>query len=116
MPILLAGLSWLWTAIASLFPVLVVWFARWFTKKTLYMAAYYAAYLALTAGIFSTLEISITTLAPILPDAYHVAAGLMLPSNSYACLAAVLTAYAVRWVYDWQVKLLDISTRTWANL
>jgi hypothetical protein len=80
------------------------------------MAAYYAAYLALTVAVFSTLNISISALAPSLPTNYHIATGLMLPSNSYTCMAALVTSLVVRWVYDWQVKLLDISTRTWANL
>lgn len=116
MPILIKGLAWLGSLIAGLFPMLVDFFARWVTKKTLMMAAYYAAYSALTAGVFSTVEVSISALSPSLPTNYHLAAGLMLPSNSYACLAAVITAYVVRWVYDYQVKLLDISTRTWANM
>jgi len=82
----------------------------------LMMAAYYAAYAALTAGVFSTVGAGLSIIAPELPPNFHVAAGLMLPSNTYACLAAVVTATVVRWVYDYQVKLLDISTRTWANL
>jgi len=116
MPILLRGLAWLATALTGLLPAAVDFFARWVTKKTLMMAAYYSAYAALTAGVFASVASGISVIAPDLPTGYHQAAGMFLPGNAYLCISAIVTATVVRWVYDYQVKLLDISTRTWANM
>jgi len=111
MKFVIAGLSFLLSLIASIGPSLVEYFARWITKRTLFLAAYYAAYAALTVSIFTMLNVSISSLSLSAPSGLAAAAGHFLPSNAFHCLNSFLTALALRWIYDYQVKLLDTSLR-----
>jgi len=111
MTLITKGLAFLFAIVAGIVPAFLEFFAKWVTQKSVFLAAYYAAYALLALGIFASLQVSFSVLTVALPPGFAQAAGMFLPSNAYTCLSSYITAIGLRWIYDYQVKLLDVSSR-----
>lgn len=77
-------------------------------KKTALAAAAIAASIALTLALTAAISALLTGIVATLPST--IAAGAyILPSNTSACIAAILGAKFARFVYDWNMKNLEIA-------
>jgi uncharacterized protein DUF5455 len=112
MPLLIAGLSWLASAIGAISSACIELFALWITKRTLVMAALTASYIALVVALFAGASAAISGITAQLPDGGQQAIGMFLPSNSYSCLAAVFAVSVTRWIYEQSVKILDYAAQS----
>lgn len=106
---LIAGLPWLAGILGGLFASLVAWFASFMTKRLAITAAAVVSILAVTATFYAALEALLSGIVASAPPHFGQAVGLVWPSNASACLAAILSAYVLRWVYDWQVKIIQLK-------
>lgn len=102
----LAGFGWFATVVAGLFASLIGFFAKYLTKRLAIAAALITAAIAITAAFYAAITGVLALIAPVTPPQFNVALGLFLPSNAKACLSAVMSAYVLRWLYDWQIKVL----------
>jgi len=108
MPVpVLAGLPWLAGILGGLFASLVAWFAQFLTKRLAILVAVVLAIGALTATFFSAMQALVSGLSAALPAAVTTGMGLLLPSNTILCLTAVVSAYTVRYVYAWNVRIIQ---------
>ncbi len=102
----IAGLSWLGGVIASLVVAAITWFFQYAAKRILIATAMVAALSALTAAFWVAISAALGAISIATPSYFTQAVGLVLPSNTPACFAAIASAHVLKWVYDWQVKLL----------
>lgn len=105
----LAGLPWLAGILGGLFGALIDVFARFLTKRLAIVAAAVALIVGLTTAFFATLNSLAAGLIGVMPPDMVALAGHFLPSNTDACISAYLAAYAARWVYEWNVKVIQMK-------
>lgn len=102
----LAGVGWLAGLVANAFAALLVFFGKFFTARMAVVATMIVAALALTAAFYVSIAGVIALISPVAPPFFSDAIGMFLPSNAKACISAILAAYVLRWLYDWQIKIL----------
>lgn len=103
----LAGVPWLAGVLGSAFGALFTFFATYITKRFAIVAAAIVIIAALTATLFATLEALAAGLSLYLPPQYLVMVDHFLPDNAMACVTAYLTARIARWVYAWNIRLVQ---------
>lgn len=102
MPILAAWLGSLFTSIAT-------FFAAYITKRLAIIAAAIALMVSITATFFAALRGLLTGVTAVLPDAVVIGASWFLPSNAIPCMSIVLSALALRWLYNWHIKIIQLK-------
>ena len=93
--------------IGSLFTSLVGFFASFVTKRLLLIAAAVTAAVFFTGGFISALDSLFSSLAVSMPASIVIGASWVVPSNFVPCASAIISAYILRWVYDWQIKIIQ---------
>lgn len=104
---LLAGLPWLASIITGIISGLFGWFLKFATKRFAIVLAAVALLTAITAAFYAAIQVLLDGLTTALPDFFTVAAGWVIPENATICISAVLSAHAIRWVYAWQVRIIE---------
>lgn len=103
MPLIL----WLGTLLGSLFTAIASFFVQYATKRALILAAVIAGITTLTLAFFAALLALVNTFIGAVPSQVALGASWFLPNNAPTCFAAVVTAHGVRWLYEWNVKVLQ---------
>lgn len=93
----------------SLFGNIASFFGIQLAKKTVLIGIMIAASIALTVALAAAIKALFTGLAVALPSEYAMAA-MFLPTNLPGCLSAVATAKTARFVYDWNMKNLEMAS------
>jgi len=99
---------WIGTLLGTLFTSLVQFFMNYMTKKIAIVVAVVTAISALTIGFFASVLLIVSGIITAMPPEVSVAVSWFVPSNAYACFSAVLTAHTVHWVYEWNVKVVQL--------
>lgn len=101
MPILAAFLGNALFSLAS-------FFAKWFTKQIALRLALIAGVLVLTTGFVAGINSLHAGLsAVVIPDFVNIAASWFVPSNLDECVGVVVAAHLARWVYAWNIKIIQ---------
>jgi hypothetical protein len=100
---LLAGMLY------NLFTALVSFFAIWMTKQVALRLAAIAAAVAFTAAFVIAINALISSITVAIPSAITTAASWVVPSNAATCLGVYVSALAIRWVYDWNIKAITLK-------
>lgn len=98
---------WLATVLGSLFTGLVQFFMNYMTKKIAIVLAVVAAIASLTIGFFTWVLALVTGLLVVVPSEVSVAISWVVPTNAYFCFSLILTAHTIRWVYEWNIKVIQ---------
>lgn len=106
-PVLL-GLPWLASAIGGLLASLVSFFALYFTKKLAIIGAVLTALLVLTLAFIAAIEALLSAAQVAAPPALS-SAFFVLPSNFSACMAAIISAKVLAWVYHWNKGIIQTA-------
>lgn len=107
----LAGIGWLGSLIGGLFAALVGFLLKFLTQRFAIVVALIAAGIAATGLFYVAISGVIVLISPITPPQLDTALGLVMPSNFRACVSAYLSAYVLRWLYDWQIKVLTMTNQ-----
>jgi hypothetical protein len=99
------GIPWLATAIGTALTGLIAFFGKFLTKKLAIVAAAVTAAVGFTAAFIASIEGLMAGIAYGMPSTGNWFA--FLPDNLSACVSAILAAELVRWVYDWNIKILS---------
>jgi len=91
---------------AALFGSLASFFAQWLTKKAALGAAALTVMAGLTVGFWVALKGLMTAVLVAAPSL--CALDWLLPNNTGACFAAVISAHIVRAVYDWHIQNIKV--------
>lgn len=105
----LVGIPWLASLIGGLFSSLFVWLATWLTKRLAIVAAAVIVLGTITLAFFAALEALVGSLGLVLPAEVLQGAAHVLPSNTSACVTAMLTARTLRYAYDWNVAIIKLK-------
>jgi len=98
---------WIGSLLGSLFSGLVVFFAQHLTKRFVIIGFVVVAITAFTVAFFVAIAAIMAALVGSTPAAVETAISMFVPSNAYACIAAVFTAHTLRWVYEWNIKVVQ---------
>lgn len=101
------GIPFLAGVFGSLFAGLISFFAKYLTKRLALTAAFVTASIALFAVFFSVCWAVLQSLIVSTPSEVSLALSFFVPSNAPACLGAILTVNAARWVYDWNTRVIQ---------
>jgi hypothetical protein len=100
MPVLAAFLG-------GLFTQLVAWLGQVLAKRWAIRVALIAFVLTVTATFIAAIEALITGLSVVMPVEVGVAASWVVPDNAVTVVGIRISAEFLRWVYDWNVKVLQ---------
>ena len=101
----LLGIPWLAGALGTALTGLIGFFGKYFTKKLAILAAVITAAATLTGGFLLAIEglmAGIHYAMPSLGNWYT-----FIPGNFTACVSTLITAEIIRWVYDWNIKIIQ---------
>lgn len=103
----LAGIPWLASILSGLFASLITFFAQYLTKRLAIVVAVVAALSALTLAFFAGIVAIINGLSSISPPMLSQAMGMIYPENLNLIVASIFSARVARWVYEWNVKVIQ---------
>ncbi len=106
---LLAGIPWLASLIGGLFSGLVAFFAQYLTKRLAVVLVAISVLTTLTAAFSAALSALMTGLLIAMPPQLSQVLGWVVPSNFTACSGAIITGHLLRWVYEWNVKIVQLK-------
>jgi hypothetical protein len=99
---------WLATLLGALFTSLIQFFMNYMTKRLAIVAAVLAVISTLTFGFFEAIVGLVNSIAVALPPQAAMGLSLVIPSNAPLCISSILTAHLIRWVYEWNVKVIQL--------
>lgn len=105
-PVLL-GIPLLITAVSSFFVGIFTWFVQFFTVRISIVLAAIVLIGAFTTTFLLAINALIDGLSVSLPREFSTAVSYVVPSNCSACIAAIVAAHLLRFLYSWQVKILQ---------
>jgi len=93
--------------IGSVLFAVIEFFAKWLTKRLAILAAVVVGVTAFTAAFVGAMKALVAGIVIAVPAPVVIGASWVLPYNTQACIAVVLAAHVLRWVYDWNVKVIQ---------
>jgi len=105
----IAGLVWLGGVLASFIGQSFAFFAKRITWQLALLAAVVASMATLTGAMMLGGYSLIQGLMTAMPSTAGAPLDLFLPTNTGACLGAIVSVDVMRWVYDWRIKLLTVK-------
>ena len=97
-------MCWIVTLIANI----ASFFGISLAKKTLYATAAIASSIALTLAMAAAIQNLLAGIVHSLP-AWVATGAFFLPTNLSACIAAIISAKVFRFVYDWNMRNLEMA-------
>lgn len=98
---------WLASFLGSVFSSLVSFFMSYMSKRIAIVLAVVSAIAVLTTAFFIAIYTLVSTLVSVAPTFVVQAWSLLVPDNLPALVSACLTARVLRWVYDWNVRVIQ---------
>lgn len=112
MPIpVLAGIPWLASFVVGIFGSVIAFIATYLGRWIAIIAVVLTVLTALTAAFSFALTQLLFGLVQSAPPQLNQVLMLFLPQNFTACLGAILTAHFLRWVYEWNVKIINYKAQ-----
>lgn len=99
------GIPWLAGALGTALTGLIGFFGKYFSKKIAILAAVITAAATLTAAFLAAIEGIIAGVSYTMPTLGNWF--VFVPSNFSACIGAIVSAEVIRWVYDWNIKIVQ---------
>lgn len=107
MPAPLAGIPWLLGGISAVLVGVIGHLSRDTLKKLVIIAKVVAGLVVFIAALFSALSAIADGLSIISPPGLAQAASMVVPDNLLLIVSTLVSARIVRWVYEWNVKILQ---------
>lgn len=99
---------WLATFLGTLFTSVVTFFLTFMTKRLAFLAAVVAAITAVTVAFFAAIHLLMVSVIAIAPPYFAESVSFVVPSNFPFLLSVWLSARLLRWVYEWNVKIIQM--------
>lgn len=107
MPIpVLAGLPWLAGVISGLLTSLIGFLAQFISKRLAIVLIAITTLTALTTAFAAAITALVSGISASTPEYFSIAASWIVPSNTVACLSACVSGRFIRWVYEWNVRIV----------
>jgi len=100
MPVLAAWLG-------NLFASVVAFFATFLTQRLAIIAAVILAAAALTTAFVGAMQALEVGISAAVPSWITTAWGWFVPDNLDECGGAIFTAHVIRWVYSWNIRVIQ---------
>ena len=98
---------WLATFLGSLFSSLVAFFFTYMTKRLAIVVAVVIAIASVTLVFFAAVAALMNAIVAASPPFFSTAVSLVVPDNFPLIVSTVLSAHVLRWVYVWNVKVIQ---------
>lgn len=103
------GLPWLAGVLGSIFLGLVAGVSKYVTKRFALIAVAITALITVTATFFAAINALLVSISYVAPQQLVDSFFLFMPSNAIPCISAILSAKLLRWVYDWNVRIIQLK-------
>lgn len=103
----LAAIPWLAAVLGAAFYALIKFLVGYVGRRLAVALAAVALVLALTAALFAGMMASIASLNHFTPPPIQQAFSLIVPMNLPLVFSVVLSARILRWVYEWNIKIIQ---------
>lgn len=100
---------WLGNLLVGLVSSIVTYFALRLSKKTIFATAAIAAFLALTGACVAVIKAAAVAIIYNLPG-WASSIGMLLPTNTAACIGALVSAKTAVTIYRYQVETLKLAS------
>lgn len=104
-----AGIPWLASFVGGLFTVSVTWLAQFLTRRVAFVVAAIAVIVSITTAFYAAIDALLSSFTVVLPPFVTDAAALVLPDNVPFLMSAIISAHLLRWVYEWNVKVVQMK-------
>jgi Family of unknown function (DUF5455) len=108
-PLAIAGLPWLAGILGGLFTAVFGFLLKFFTKRFALFAAAVVGLLALFGVFLGAITGLMNGLSYVVPSEWILYSGYVLPANFKPCITALLSAHVARYVFSWNVKILQMK-------
>jgi hypothetical protein len=105
----IAGIPYIAGLLGGLFTSLVSFVALYLTKRLALVVVAVGIMLAVTVTFWSACDALIAGIQVTAPHEINQAIALILPDNFRNCFSAVMSAHFLRWVYEWNVKIIQLK-------
>lgn len=103
------GIPWLAGVIAGLFTAIVSFFLKYFSKRLSVVLVGIAFIATLTTTFLAAISSLLSGLAYAMPSEVSTIINWVVPNNLSLCVSAIVTAHVLRWVYEWNVKIVQLK-------
>jgi len=93
--------------IGSLMSALVGFFSSFIAKRVAIILAALTLFGTITATMVAGIDGLISGIAIAVPNNIQIGASWIMPSNFSTCVGAVVTGHLIRWVYDWNTRIIQ---------
>jgi hypothetical protein len=99
---------WLASFFGAIFTAVISTFLQFLTKRLLLIAAVVAGISSFTIAFFAVVLNIINAIAAQAPESVLIASSYVVPDNLAVLITSSLTVRAARWVYEWNIKVLQM--------
>jgi hypothetical protein len=100
---------WLGGLVGELLKSVVGVFSKRIVWKLGVLSAIVGGMALLTGSLMVAGHAAILELATAMPSGASLGLSLFMPTNTGACIGAMVSARLLRWAYDWQIKILTMK-------
>ena len=106
MPAIAIFIPWLIKFLGTLFTGLFAYAFQFLTRRWALYGAAFALFVTLQITFISAIQGLFATFVVTAPSELVMAWGWIAPTNAGSCMAAIMAAYAARYIYDLNQKFL----------
>lgn len=103
----LAGIGLLVSAIVSALVSFFSWIIQFFTRRFAIVATAIVVIGSMTTAFLMAIKALIDGIVATTPPYFSIAAGWVIPDNAPLCFAAIASAHTLRFIYLWQLRILE---------
>ncbi len=107
MQYIVAGFLFFATFLAELFTRLISSGLEYASKRLFIIASMLVVLASFVSAFYFLMRTTISGLSSLLPPFFSQAASLVVPDNTYALMSVYITARLARFVYEWNIKVLQ---------
>lgn len=103
------GIPWLAGVIGGLFSAIVSFALKYFSKRLAVVVVGIAFIATLTTAFLAAVSTLVASLTYAMPSEVALIINWVVPNNLSLCISAIITAHVLRWVYEWNVKIVQLK-------
>lgn len=108
-PAAILGIGWLGALIAGLVGGIVQFLLKLFTKRVLILGTIITLLVTTTTLFLSAVEALLDLTYASAPAELVMVSQWFIPSNFWLCLSTIAAVKALRWAYEWNIRVINLK-------
>lgn len=93
--------------LGGLFGGLVQWLAKYVTRRVAIVAAVIVLLFGMITAFFAAINAAVASISVLTPPGFNQAMSMVMPDNVPGLISILISARILRWVYEWNVKIIQ---------